>query len=78
MTDSFHLVSEWPLRPGEIVRVSLDRFNGRRVVVIAIWSAKGKLLEPTSRNFSLGIEHLPELADAMNEALQRAQRDADR
>jgi len=68
------IVAEWPRNSRELVRIALDRFNNRYTIDIRNWwrDADGTF-KPSPRGLTLGVEHLPKLADAFQSAFQCAE-----
>jgi hypothetical protein len=64
-------VSEWERSGTEVVRVSLEIYGGTPVVNLRLWWRDGVELRP-GKGLTLGIRHLPRLAEAITAALNRA------
>jgi hypothetical protein len=72
MADGF-AVAEWPRNSREIVRVSLTTYNGHPVVDIRTWYRdRAGDTKPGRAGLTLGMKHLPDLADALARALAEA------
>jgi hypothetical protein len=70
------VVAEWPRNSREVVRVSIDVYNGRHTVNARIWFYDdADELRPGRTGIVLAVKHLPALADALTKALGAA-RDA--
>ena len=67
------IVAEWNRNDREVVRVALDRYNGRETIDIRAWwqDAEGGW-RPGRSGLTLAVKHLPALANALAKALQRA------
>ena len=68
------LIREFRRSRREIVRVSLDRYKESDLINIRAWfiDAEGEL-RPTRDGIALAVKHLPALAQALHDALTRAQ-----
>lgn len=70
MTASLVIVAEWPKNDRENVRVSLDEFNGHRIVSARLWfKGDDGNMRPGKTGLAIGVRHLPALAKALNQAL---------
>jgi hypothetical protein len=68
-------IAEWPRNARESIRVSLGEFNGTQTVDIRVWfAAPGEQLRPGRAGITLGMRHLPQIADALMRALAEAER----
>jgi hypothetical protein len=67
------IIAEWQRNTREIVRIALDRFNNRETIDIRAWwqDSEGNW-RPGRSGLTLAIKHLPDLADGLANALQRA------
>jgi hypothetical protein len=67
------VVAEWDRNSREVVRVSLDRFNGCNTIDVRTWyrAADGSP-RPSKSGITLSIKHLPAMAAALAQALARA------
>ena len=68
------IVSEfWANRRGESVRVQLREYEGRALVDVRkhFTAADGKL-QPTHKGISIAVTRLPDLAGALNRAVDKA------
>lgn len=65
------IISQWEKNAREVVRVSLDEFNGRPIVGIRVWfKPEGSdELRPGKAGIAMSVQHLPALAAAINGAL---------
>jgi Transcriptional Coactivator p15 (PC4) len=69
------VVAEWPRNDHEIIRVSLDRFNGRQMIdVRGWWHDKDAGWRAGRGGLTLNVSHLPDLAFGFAEALSIAPR----
>jgi Transcriptional Coactivator p15 (PC4) len=68
------VIAEWDRNSREVIRVALDRYNGRHTVNCRIWyrDRDDDTLRPGKAGIALGVKHLPALADALGKALARA------
>jgi len=56
----------------EVIRVALDRHEGRHTIKVRVWYRNGDEIKPGKSGLALGVKHLPALADAMTNALVQA------
>lgn len=69
------VAGEWPRNQREVLRVTLDTFNGRDVVDLRAWYRDGLgILRPTRSGLTPGVRHVRPLAAALNAALAEAER----
>ncbi len=67
------VIAEWPRNDREIVRVALDRLNGRFTIDLrSWWRDDGGNFRPGRDGLTLAVKHIPALADGLAEALRRA------
>jgi len=67
------VIASWPRHGSEIVQVSLDRFkNGFTIDIRAWWRDARGVFKPKRDGLTLSIAQLPNLAAALNRALDRA------
>ena len=66
------VIAEWDRNKREIVRVALDRYNGRHTINARVWYRDGDELKPSKTGITLASKHLPALAEALAAAAQRA------
>jgi Transcriptional Coactivator p15 (PC4) len=67
------VISEWLRNGHDVIRITLDRFNGREVIDIRCWFRDGEGgLRPSRSGMTLAIRHLPLLARGLTEAHGRA------
>ena len=66
------VVAEWDRNAREIVRVALDKYNGRLTINARVWYRDGDVVKPSKAGLTLAVKHLPGLADAVAKALERA------
>lgn len=65
------LIAEWEKSTQEVIRVSLDDFNGLKLLNLRIWfrvSASGKLC-PTKAGITIAAHHCVKLSEAVGRAL---------
>lgn len=72
-------VAEWAKNERELVRVSLDEFNGRPIVDVRVWYRHSESGEhrPGRQGITMSARHLPALAAAVNQALELAVKQGD-
>ncbi|MGE7469243.1 transcriptional coactivator p15/PC4 family protein [Bosea sp. NPDC003192] len=69
MSGALIVVAEWPKNDREVVRVVLDEYNGHPLVNARLWfRGDGGEMRP-GKGLSVGIRHLPALAEAFSRAL---------
>ena len=68
------VVAQWTKNSREQVKVSLDRYRGNATVDCRCWYDDNGIGKPSKLGLTLGIRHLPELASAINAALDEARR----
>jgi hypothetical protein len=67
------VVAEWRRNAREIVRVAIDEYRGRITIDLRTWYLDGSgFHRPGRSGLTLGIDHLPALAGAVADALQKA------
>jgi hypothetical protein len=67
------IVAEWRRDDREVIRVSFDRFNGRKVIdVRAWWRDSDDNWKPCRGGLTVAIRHLPDLAAGLIKALSVA------
>lgn len=66
-------VCEWPRNSREIVRVTLDRYKGAETINVRTWytNSTGELA-PGRSGITLAVNHLPNLASGLAQALRHA------
>ena len=63
-------------RRGEELRVSLNTFKGRHYVALRIWyTDDAGEMKPSGKGANLKIDLLPDIAQAVNKALETARSD---
>ena len=68
------IVAEWPIKRGEVVRGSIEKYNGVWLINLRKWyEAEDGELRPGKHGIALAVKHLPRLSEAFNEALHTAQ-----
>jgi hypothetical protein len=66
-------IAEWPRnRKGQVVRVSLRPYNGHSLIDVRNWWVGDDGEMHPGKGVSLPIRHLPQLATAIQKALERA------
>jgi hypothetical protein len=67
------VVAEWSRNKRDVIRVTLDEYNGRKIVNCRTWwrNDDGDL-RPGKSGLALSVRHLPALAGALAAALARA------
>ena len=69
------IVSEWQRNSREIVRVTLDEFQGQATIDCRCWYVDGEgEYRPSRSGITLAARHLPMLSKALGEALSEARR----
>ncbi len=66
------IVSERPLKRGEIVRVHLELYRGRWALHVRKWYENDRDELCPGKGFSCGPEHLPWLGAALDDAIKMA------
>ena len=67
------IIAEWERNTRELLRVSLDRFNGRNMIDIrSWWRDDDDTWKPSRGGLTLAVRHLPLLAEGVSAAMQRA------
>jgi hypothetical protein len=67
------IIAEWQVNRRERVRVSIERFDGTWLINIRRWfEADDGSIRPGKRGIALGVKHLPQLAEAIGDALASA------
>jgi hypothetical protein len=66
------VIAEWDRNSREVVRVALDRYNGRPTINARVWYHDGDTLKPSKSGITLALKHLPALADALARSLDAA------
>jgi hypothetical protein len=66
------VIAEWDRNSREVIRIALDKYNGRLTVNARVWYHDGATLKPGKSGMTLAITHLPALADALGKALEQA------
>ena len=59
------IVAEWDRNKREVIRVALDRYNGRHTVNVRVWYRDDDGLKPGKTGITLALSHLPALAEAL-------------
>ncbi len=59
------IIAEWRRNGHEVVRVALDQYNGRHTINARVWYWDEGALKPTRTGLTLGVKHLPALAEAL-------------
>lgn len=67
------IIAEWAKNGRETLRVRLDTFKDQPVIDCRAWYENSEgLLRPGRGGLTLGIRHLPALADALVKAVETA------
>jgi hypothetical protein len=68
------VVAEWRRNSRELVRIAIDRYNGRETVDVRSWwlDPKDDTYKPGRSGLTLAIGHLENLAAGLATALQQA------
>jgi Transcriptional Coactivator p15 (PC4) len=66
------VVAEIEKNARERFRVTIDSFKGTNVIDLRTFFVDGENVRPTRSGLATSIRHLPALAKAMNDALDRA------
>jgi hypothetical protein len=67
------IVDEWPLNSRERLRVTLEPFRGVWLFNLRKWfEADDGGLRPSKRGIAVSLKHLPQLAEAMSQAVSMA------
>jgi hypothetical protein len=67
------LISEWPLRGREWIRISLSKYKGRDEVSLRTWMIKENGEEyPSLRGINIPVKHVSKLAKAFSLAERKA------
>ncbi|MEA2911101.1 MAG: Transcriptional Coactivator p15 [Bradyrhizobium sp.] len=64
-----------PKGRNEHLRIALSRFKGQTFLAIRIWFDDEGVLKPSSKGVNVKLEHLPDIADGINKALEAARAD---
>ena len=69
------IIAEWRRSQTEQIRVTLERFRGRNVVVLRTWWKNGKGEDCPGRDgITLDVAHVPKLARVFKRARRRAEK----
>ena len=63
------IVAAWDRNAREIVRVALDRYQGRHTIDVRTCFRDGDQVKPSRSGITLAVKNLPALADALGKAL---------
>lgn len=67
------IAAEWPKGRNEVVRITIDAFEGKVMVGIRTWFEDGGQLRPGRAGINLNAgQHLAKLADGLQRALEVA------
>jgi hypothetical protein len=67
------LIAEWPIKRGEIARVSIENYKGSWLIDYRKWfEVDSGEWRATSKGLKLSVRHLRRISEAMNEALEVA------
>jgi hypothetical protein len=66
-------IAEWQKKSRESILVRLDSFKGKATICARLWyrDSEGEL-KPSPKGLTVAVHHLPQLATAMNDALETA------
>jgi Transcriptional Coactivator p15 (PC4) len=68
------LIAEWPIKRGEIARVSIENYKGTWLISLRKWfEAEDGQLRP-GKGISLSVKHLRRISAAMDDALAAARK----
>ena len=63
------IVAEWPIKRGEVARVSIELYKNTWLINIRRWFEADDGTARQSKGIAIAIKHLPQLADAITDAL---------
>lgn len=67
------IIAEWQKNSREVLRVRLDSFKDQAVICCRAWYVGSDgVLKPGRGGLTVSIRHLPQLADALAEAVETA------
>jgi hypothetical protein len=67
------VIAEWPRNKREVIRLSLDEYQGCKTIDCRVWWHDGDgVLKPGKYGLTLAVKHLPALANAVAKALDAA------
>jgi hypothetical protein len=67
------LIAEWPIKRGEIARVSIENYKGTWLIDLRKWfEVDAGDWRATSKGLKISVKHLRRISAAMNEALEIA------
>jgi Transcriptional Coactivator p15 (PC4) len=66
------IIAQWDRNRREVIRVALDKYNGRHTINARVWYHDGATLKPGKSGMTLAVTHLPAFAEAMGKALDAA------
>lgn len=67
------IIAEWQKNSRETLRVRLDEYQGQPVICCRAWYAdKDGNVRPGRGGLTVGVRHLPQLAKALDDALNAA------
>ena len=65
------IIASWAKNSREVLQVRLDSFKGHDVVDLRAWYlGSDDVLRPGKSGLTVGIKHLPQLADALVKAVE--------
>jgi hypothetical protein len=65
------IIAEWPIKRGEIARVSIDFYKGTWLIVRKWFEVAQGEMRP-GKGIAMGVKNLPQMAAAVEEALALA------
>jgi hypothetical protein len=68
------VIAEWNRNLREVIRVALDKYNGRHTIDVRVWYYDGATFKPGRSGMTLALSHLPAFAEAMGKALDAARK----
>jgi hypothetical protein len=67
------IIAQWELNRRETLRIELHEFKGNQLIGVRKWFASDSgALAPGRDGINLNVKHLPKLAEAIAQALSRA------
>ena len=63
------IVAKWPIKRGEVARVSIDLYKSTWLINVRRWFEADDGAMRRSKGIAIAIKHLPQLADAITDAL---------
>lgn len=66
------LIAEWPIKRGEIARVSIENYKGTWLISLRKWFEAEEGRFRPGKGISLSVKHLRRISTAMDDALVAA------